>query len=141
MSKCVSDLFRLDKQVLITPNRDAYCEMKIKEKGLTGKAANHRRKLMRDPGTGFNAFAPDASTNNRAQGAARSKEEVYLQFMGKKIRVYDNGDIKEEDIPEHVEGATIKWTFNGGDASDVGTVSFRDIKVCMVFVLREVSRC
>ena len=104
-------------------NRDAYCEMKIKEKGLTGKAAQLRRNNLRKPG-GFNGL--ELQKKDKTATPAK-KKEVYLQFWGKTIRVYDDGKVKEEDIPEHIDGATLKWSFSEGESPE--SVSFKEIKV------------
>ncbi len=94
--------------------------MKIKEKGLTGKAAVHRKELINR--RGFNAF----QENNEPERKPVAKAEVFLEFMGKKIRVQQdeegNGTVKEEDVP-FVSGASLK--FEGCD----GQVDFQHIKV------------
>lgn len=110
--------------------------MKIKEKGLTGRAANLRKESMASgPGKkgGFNAFREmgqfqDKKGNNAGQKG--KPQEVWLEFLGQRIRVHDEdgGSIKQEDIP-FVKGATLKFEGVEGD------VSFDEIKVCMRVVL------
>lgn len=94
--------------------------MKIKEKGLSGKAAQLRKdKINRK---GFNAFR---EMETSAKNKTKEKPEVYLEFMGTKIRVYDDGDVgyvKEEDVL-FIKGATLKFTGCGGD------VNFTEMKV------------
>lgn len=91
--------------------------MKIKEKGLTGKAAEMRKdKINRK---GFNAFREMENSKAKSNGKAKDKPEVYLEFMGSKIRVYDDegeGYVKAGDVP-YVKGATLKFTGCGGDAN------------------------
>lgn len=103
--------------------------MKIKEKGLTGKTAAIRRdSMVRPGGRGFNAFqemakgdkakAKDASTKDKP------KPEIWLEFMGTKIRVLeeDGGSVKAEDVP-YLKGSTLKFVGCGGN------VSFKELKV------------
>ena len=100
--------------------------MKIKEKGLTGKAANLRKESLAGPGRkGFNAFKEMAKGADGKQGGkGKAKPEVWLEFLGQRIRVYDEdgGSVKTEDVP-FVKGATLK--FDGVE----GDVSFDEIKV------------
>ncbi|KAL4077429.1 hypothetical protein J3A83DRAFT_4087792 [Scleroderma citrinum] len=103
---------------LLIMTKEAYCDMKIKEKGLTGKAAEIRKEKINRKG--FNAFR-EMENGSRAKSNGRTKEkpEVYLEFMGSKIRVYDEdgvGHVKEEDVP-FVKGATLKFMGCGGDAN------------------------
>ena len=98
--------------------REAYCNMKIKEKGLTGKAAELRKEKINRKG--FNAFREmENDSKGKSNGKAKEKPEVFLEFMGTKIRVYDDdgaGYVKEEDVP-FVKGATLQFTGCGGDAN------------------------
>lgn len=105
--------------------REAYCDMKIKEKGLTGKAAAIRRQSLAGPGRkGFNAFEESKKPSEKDKGKEKAKPEVWLEFMGSKIRVYDEdgGTIKDEELP-FVRGATMKFEGCGDN------VSFDEIKV------------
>ena len=105
-----------------------YVEMKIKEKGLSGKAATARRESM-DNRRGFNAFREmrqakqGKSKAGTGKDDADSKPEIFLDFMGSKIRVYedDGGNVKDAEVPR-VRGATLR--FAGCD----GAASFDDIK-------------
>lgn len=102
-------------------DRVAYCDMKIKEKGLSGKAAELRKDSISSR-KGFNAFREmENPSKSKANGKSREKPEVFLEFMGDKIRVYDDdedgvGHVKTEDVP-FVRGATLKFTGCGGDAN------------------------
>ncbi|GJE89046.1 La protein-like protein [Phanerochaete sordida] len=110
-----------DGKELLIMSKEAYCEMKIKEKGLTGKAAQFRKEAMGGAGRkGFNAFKEMA---DKKGGKAKGKPEVFLDFLGQRIRVHeeDGGSVKPEDIP-FVKGATLK--FDGAE----GDVSFDEIK-------------
>ena len=104
--------------------------MKIKEKGLTGKAADLRRQNIAGNGRkGFNAFREMAE---KEKGAKKGKgkdddkpaPEVYLEFLGSRILVHedDGGSVKPEDVPV-VKGASLRFDGAAGD------VSFEEVKV------------
>src|SRR5262245_55728639 len=103
--------------------------MKIKEKGLTGRAAEMKRERI-NTSRKFNAYRemnkPSASKYKGEKGKGGPAREVYLEFMGTKIRVHEVGTVKDEDIP-HVKGATMKFVGCDGDAV------YADIKVCVPF--------
>ncbi|KAH9929404.1 uncharacterized protein B0H18DRAFT_997012 [Fomitopsis serialis] len=117
---------------LKTMTKEAYCEMKIKEKGLTGKAARMRKQSFQT-GRGFNAFREmeEAKKNKDKKDKGKGKEEekkkepeVFIEFMGSKIRVEqgeEGGTVKDEDVPL-VKGASL--TFAGAGES----VTFDEIK-------------
>ena len=91
--------------------------MKIKEKGLTGKAADLRKDSISSR-KGFNAFR---EMENPSKSKSKEKPEVFLEFMGEKLRVYDDnedgvGYVKTEDVP-FVRGATLKFAGCDGDAN------------------------
>jgi len=93
--------------------------MKIKEKGLSGKAANHRRELIAY-GKGFDAFremAKEQKGSGKGEKKEEEKKDVYLEFMGTKILIHQDeegsGYVKEEDVP-FVKGATLKFDGCGG---------------------------
>ena len=100
--------------------------MKIKEKGLTGKSAALRKQNIAGSGRGFNAFREmsQAGKGKDKDGKDKPKAEVWLEFLGSKIRVHDEdgGTIKPEDVP-FVKGASLK--FDGVE----GDVDFDQIKV------------
>lgn len=101
--------------------------MKIKEKGLTGKAAKNRRETMTRT-RGFNAFheMAKAKTSTDGKKPASPAKEVFLDFMGKNILIQKdsegNGTVNAEDVP-FTKGATLKFDGCGGD------VSWAEIKV------------
>jgi len=103
--------------------KEAYCEMKIKEKGLTGKSAAVRKDSIAR--RGFDAFREMAKAKDPSSSPTKTeKPEIKLEFMGSKITVQvedGNGSVNKEDVP-FVQGATLK--FEG----DVGGVSFNQIK-------------
>jgi lupus La protein len=116
--------------------------MKIKEKGLTGKAATLRKESMAfsQGRKGFNAFKEMAGNSGKGnqkdqKGKEKSKPEVWLDFLGNKIRVYeeDGGTIKQEDVP-YVKGASLKFEGVEGD------VSFDEIKVRPFFAAPNARR-
>ncbi|KAF8636079.1 hypothetical protein AX17_003786 [Amanita inopinata Kibby_2008] len=116
-----------DGSELLIMSKEAYCNMKIKEKGLKGKAAETRKEIMNN--RGFNAFrmvqGKGSSSSSSSFNSKGSEKEVYLDFLGHKIRIYKdesgNGTIKEEDVPL-VRGATLR--FDGGGE----TITWADIK-------------
>jgi lupus La protein len=89
--------------------------MKIKEKGLSGKAANHRRELIAH-GKGFDAFREMAK--EKKSPGKEEKKEVFLEFMGTKVLIHQDeegtGFVKEVDVP-FVKGATLKFDGCGGE--------------------------
>jgi lupus La protein len=106
---------------LLIMSKEAYCDKKIEEKGLKGKAAENRKDAMNN--RGFNAFRLMGQEKDSSSSAA---QEVYLDFLGHKVRIYKdekgNGTIKDEDVP-FVRGATLRFDGCGG------AVSWSDIKV------------
>ena len=113
------------RKELTVSAREAYCEMKIKEKGLSGKAATIRRQSFRDnPGRNFNAFRDSDRPEKDKRAGSAPKPDVFLEFMGAKIRVHDEdgGSIKDEDVP-YVKNTALKITGFGED------VIWNEIKV------------
>jgi lupus La protein len=105
--------------------------MKIKEKGLTGKATEMKQDRINTTARKFNTFREmsksSASKDKGEKGKGGPVREVYLEFMGMKIRVHEEdgvGTIKDEDVP-HVKAATMKFVGCNGDAI------YADIKVCV----------
>ncbi|THH20958.1 hypothetical protein EW146_g527 [Bondarzewia mesenterica] len=111
---------------LIIMSKGEYVDMKIKEKGLTGKAA-HARRDDASSRKGFNAFREmRLAKEGGAKGSKEKdklKKEVMMSFMGSEIPVQEEegGSVKDEDVPI-VKGATLKFAGCGGEAS------FDDIK-------------
>lgn len=99
--------------------------MKIKEKGLKGKAAQYRRDRESGNGLrkGFNAFR--LQDNNKGKKVPAPKPEVVLDFMGSKLVVVDEdgGRVDEASVP-YVKNSALKVT------GIVGDLSFDDVKVC-----------
>lgn len=102
--------------------KEDYCEMKIKEKGLTGKNAERKRDNMTK--RSFNAFTIPASQGGLFK--LDEKKEIWLEFMGKKLRIErdetGNGRVNEEEIP-FIKGSTLKFEGVGEN------FSWSDIKV------------
>ncbi|CAK5264053.1 unnamed protein product [Mycena citricolor] len=122
---------------LLTMSKEAYCDMKVQEKGLTGKAADFRKNVY--SGRKFDAFREMANGTDATMEDATGKDkedpkEVYLEFMGSTILIRRNGDgvgeVDEADVP-FVKGATLR--FDGVDAAS--KVFFATIKVGTRFVL------
>ncbi|KAL0571289.1 hypothetical protein V5O48_010680 [Marasmius crinis-equi] len=105
-----------DGKELLVMTKEDYCEMKIKEKGLKGKAADRKRDTFNNR-RGFSAFTvPKKEGGLAADDAApadgKPKREVYMEYFGKKLLIskdnHGNGTVKEEDIP-FVKGSTLKF--------------------------------
>ena len=98
--------------------------MKIKEKGLTGKGANHRRELLSSQK--FDAFREMAKDKANSKKKAAENKDVFLEFLGHKILIKKDeeghGVVDEKDIP-FVKGVTLKFDGCGGD------VTWSEIKV------------
>ena len=90
--------------------------MKIKEKGLTGKGANHRRELLSSQK--FDAFREMAKDKANSKKKAAENKDVFLEFLGQKILIKKDGEghgvVDEKDIP-FVKGVTLKFDGCGGD--------------------------
>lgn len=103
--------------------------MKIKEKGLTGKSADFRRRgILGNPAgrKGFNAFREmNAKDGKGKDGGKKEKPEILLDFMGKRIKVLEEdgeGTINEDEY-EAVPNATLKFEGLKGECQ------WTDIKV------------
>lgn len=98
--------------------------MKVKEKGLKGKAAQYRRDREGGNGLrkGFNAFRMQDGSKGKKEPAP--KPEVILDFMGSKLTVIDEdgGRVDEASVP-YVKNSALKVTGIEGD------LSFDDVKV------------
>ncbi|KAJ7063038.1 hypothetical protein C8F01DRAFT_1131245 [Mycena amicta] len=107
-------------------SKEDYCNMKIREKGLTGKAADNRRNLY-TTGRKFDAFR-DAATNMKVDEKPAEANKVFLEFMGSTIPIHRGEDgagaVNHADIP-FVKGATMR--FDG--ANEAEKIMFNDIKM------------
>lgn len=123
-------------------HREEYCDMKIKEKGLKGKAASHRRDLI-SRGSGFDAFremTKEKKSSGKGEKADEPKKEIYLEFLGSKIQIHEdeegNGSVKDEDVP-FVKGATLKFDGCGGNVvwSEIKVRRFKKCynRFCFIF--------
>ncbi|KAG7441259.1 uncharacterized protein BT62DRAFT_956111 [Guyanagaster necrorhizus] len=109
---------------LVIMSKEDYCQMKVKEKGLTGKAAQFRKDLItRRKFDAFKNMRNEKNTNDIAKEV--EKKDIYLEYLGAKLLVTPDskgvGTVKEEEIP-FVKGATLK--FEG----DFDNVSFNAVK-------------
>jgi lupus La protein len=90
-----------DKELLIM-SKEAYVEMKIKEKGLKGKAAIVKRDLITRKGfDAFREMAEGKDPKSGKKGAEKAKLEIFVEFLGAKLRVLDEdgGSVAAEDVP------------------------------------------
>jgi len=102
----------------------AYVEMKIKEKGLRGKAAVVKRDNITRKG--FDAFR-EMRLATGGKGGKKEPEkappELSISFLGKNLRVLDedDGSVAPDDVPR-VRGSALRFMGCGGE------VSFDNIK-------------
>ena len=104
--------------------KEAYVEMKIKEKGLKGKAAVVKRDYITRKG--FDAFREmrnAAGGKNGKREAEKTVPEIFVTFLGTKLRVLeeDGGSVAPEGVPR-VRGSALCFVGCGGE------VSYDDIK-------------
>lgn len=101
--------------------------MKIKEKGLTGKAAVHRKEVIAK-GRGFDAFKEMKS--GKSESTPKQHQEAILEYIGNRITIRrdsdGNGTVEASDVP-FVKGATLRFDGCGGDCtwSDIKVRAFR----------------
>ena len=98
-------------------SKEAYVEMKIKEKGLKGKAAVVKRDHITRKG--FDAFREMRLAPGGKEGKKESEKappEIFVSFLGKNLRVLDEdgGSVAPEDVPR-VRGSTLRFTGCGGE--------------------------
>ena len=116
-----------DGKELLIMSKEAYVEMKIKEKGLKGKAAIVKRDHITRKG--FDAFremqlaAEGKDPKSGKKDAEKTKPAIFVEFLGAKLRVLeeDGGSVAAEDVPR-VRGSALRFVGCGGE------VSFDEIK-------------
>lgn len=105
-------------------SKEAYVEMKIKEKGLKGKAAIVKRDHITRKGfDAFREMAEGKDPKSGKKGAGKAKPEIFVEFLGAKLRVLDEdgGSVVAEDVPR-VRGSALRFVGCAGE------VSFDEIK-------------
>lgn len=98
---------------LVIMSKEAYVEMKIKEKGLTGKA------IKRDNFNGghrtFDAFREMKKTDAKTKPA---EKEVILEFLGTRLRIQgtsaSDAHVQEEEVPR-INHTTLRFSGCGGE--------------------------
>jgi hypothetical protein len=113
-----------DGKELLIMSKEAYVEMKIKEKGLKGKAAVVKRDHITRKG--FDAFREmrlAAEGKKDKKEAEKGKPEIFVELFGAKMRVLevDGGSVAPEEVP-HLRGSALRFSGCGGE------VSFEEIK-------------
>jgi len=100
--------------------KEAYVEMKIKEKGLKGKAAVVKRDHITRKG--FDAFREMRLASGGKEGKKEAEKaeppEIFISFLGRKVRVLeeDGGTVVPEEVPR-VRGSALRFTGCGGEVS------------------------
>jgi lupus La protein len=108
-----------DDNELLTMSKEAYVEMKIKEKGLKGKAAIVRRDhLTRKGFDAFREMRVGTGGKEGKGGGEKTKPEIFVEFLGKKLRVLegDGGSVAPEEVPR-VRGSALRFSGCGGEVS------------------------
>ncbi|SJL10808.1 uncharacterized protein ARMOST_14202 [Armillaria ostoyae] len=100
-----------DGKDLVIMSKEDYCQMKVKEKGLTGKAAQFRKDLITR--RKFDAFKNMENEKKANEGKKEvEKKDIYLEYLGTKLLITPDskgvGTVKEEEIP-FLKGATLKF--------------------------------
>ncbi|GJE86323.1 La protein -like protein [Phanerochaete sordida] len=98
---------------------EEYLDSQVWSQLLTRKDAQKYAELMvgRTRSPPFNAFAQkagtvdEASSASRATGSEEPRARIYIQFLGRRIRVYDEGRefVRPEDVPV-VRDATLEFS-------------------------------
>lgn len=111
---------------LIVMTKEEYCDMKIKEKGLTGKAAVHRREMM--VSRKFDAFKlmeKEKKGPSPASGPASDVQPIYLDFFDVKLEIKPDenglGTVDPTKVP-FIAHASLRWDNSGEN------VAWNDLK-------------
>ncbi|KAI9463929.1 hypothetical protein F5148DRAFT_1368825 [Russula earlei] len=96
-----------DGKDLLIMSKEAFVEMKIKEKGLKGKAAVVKGDHITRKG--FDAFREEE---------AEAEPEIFITFLERKLRVEEGGggSVGPEEVPR-IRGSALRFTGCGGEVS------------------------
>ncbi|EIM23740.1 hypothetical protein WALSEDRAFT_42953 [Wallemia mellicola CBS 633.66] len=104
---------------LLTMSKEAYVEMKCKEKGITPGSNNKKQ------GKGhFNAFKEE---NKKTRDAEKADRPLTMMLMGKEIEINKENGQFDESLLQFTSGSVLKWS----SESSLGDMVFRDIKSSM----------
>ncbi|EOR01833.1 hypothetical protein E3P92_03434 [Wallemia ichthyophaga] len=109
---------RYNDSDLLTMAKDAYVEMKCKEKGITPGSGNKKSKGH------FNAFKEENKKNKDSEKAA---QPLTMTLMGKDIEVNKENGQFDESALQFTPGSVLKWSA----PSSLGDMVFRDLKSSM----------
>ena len=103
----------LEGNELVIMTKEAYVDMKIKEKGLTGKAI--KRDNYNGGHRSFDAFREMKKTDAKSKPA---EKEVILEFMGTRLPIKgtnaSEARVEEDDVPR-INHTTLRFTGCGGE--------------------------
>lgn len=103
---------------LLTMAKDAYVDMKCKEKGITPGAGNKKTKGH------FNAFKEE---NKKVKDTEKAAQPLTMTLMGKDIELNKETGEFDESLLQFTPGSVLKWSA----PSSLGDMVFRDLKSSM----------
>ena len=110
---------------LLTMAKDAYIEMKCKEKGITPGSNNANKKANKGH---FNAFKEERKGANGTKFANPDNDKpLTMTLMGKDIEVNKETGAFDESLLQFTPGAVLKWSA----PSSIGEMAIRELKGSM----------
>lgn len=103
---------------LLTMSKEAYVEMKCKEKGITPGSNKKQGKGH------FNAFKEE---NKKTRDAEKADRPLTMMLMGKEIEINKENGQFDESLLQFTSGSVLNWSAE----SSLGDMVFRDIKSSM----------
>lgn len=113
-------------------NREAYCLMKMAEKGIKGNVED-LRKSANLPSSGktkhkFNAFKESAKSSNDADKSAKEPKPLEFTYAGENIKMNADGSVDDENVkfPKN----SVLLVSGVGE----GSRAFGELKVCIAIL-------